>query len=133
MPYKVDTDRIKLSDTQDRRRKITDVQREEICTLYENGHSIRSIARQYGVYPRTISIICKPETLATLREYTREHWREFQQPKEQRTAATRETRRYRQSVLKVDSDNTDNADNTDNTEGNDSTDNSNTIPNKVNK
>lgn len=106
MPYKVDTDRIKLSDTQDRRRKITDEQREEIRTLYENGHSIRSIARQYGVYPRTISVICKPETLATLREYTREHWREFQQPKEQRTTATRETRRYRQSVLSGNTDST---------------------------
>lgn len=118
MPYKVDTDRIKLSDTQDRRRKITDAQREEIRTLYENGHSIRSIARQYGVYPRTISIICKSKTRAALREYTREHWREFQQSKEQRTAATRETRRYWQSVLSGNAD---------------STAYSNTIPNKVNK
>lgn len=118
MPYKVDTDRIKLSDTQDRRRKITDAQREEIRTLYENGHSIRSIARQYGVYPRTISVICKPDTRAALREYTKEHWREFQQSKERRTVAIRDTRRYRQSVLSKDAD---------------STTYSNTIPNKVNK
>ena len=118
MPYKVDTDRIKLSDTQDRRRKITDEQREEIRTLYANGRSIRSIARQYCVYPRTISVICKPETRTALHEYTKEHWREFQQPKERRTAATRETRRYRQSVL---SGNVDNPAY------------SNTIPTKVNK
>lgn len=99
MPYRVDKDHIKLSDTQDRRRKITDEQREEIKILYDAGHSIRSIARQYGVYPRTISVICKPEARATLHEYTKEHWREFQQPKERRTAATRETRRYRQRIL----------------------------------
>lgn len=128
MPYKVDTDRIKLSDTQDRRRKITDEQRDEIRTLYANGRSIRSIARQYGVYPRTISIICKPETRAALREYTKEHWREFQQPKERRTAAIRETRRYRQRVL---NDNSDSAEYS-NT-ASDSTHYSNTIPDKVNK
>lgn len=118
MPYKVDTDRIKLSDTQDRRRKITDEQREEIRTLYANGRSIRSIARQYCVYPRTISVICKPETRAALHEYTKEHWREFQQPKERRTAAIRETRRYRHRVLN---------------DALDRTHYSNTIPNKVNK
>ena len=128
MPYKVDTDRIKLSDTQDRRRKITDEQREEIRTLYANGHSIRSIARQYGVYPRTISIICKPETRAASREYTKEHWREFQHPKERRTAATRETRRYRQRILNSAPDGVEYS----NT-ASDSTHYSNTIPNKVNK
>lgn len=99
MPYRVDSEHIKLSDTQDRRRKISDAQREEIKLLYENGHSIRSIARQYSVTPRTISVICKPETLATLRAYTREHWHEFRQPKEYRAAAARDTRRYRQRVL----------------------------------
>lgn len=128
MPYKVDTDSIKLSDTQDRRRKITDEQRDEIRTLYANGHSIRSIARQYCVYPRTISIICKPETRAALREYTKEHWREFQQPKERRTAAIRETRRYRQRVL---NDTPDSAEYSNTIE--DSTLYSNTIPDKVNK
>ena len=128
MPYKVDTDRIKLSDTQDRRRKITDEQREEIRILYANGRSIRSIARQYCVYPRTISVICKPETRAALREYTKEHWREFQQPKERRTAATRETRRYRQRVLNSAPDGVEYS----NT-ASDSTLYSNTIPDKVNK
>ena len=128
MPYKVDTDRIKLSDTQDRRRKITDEQREEIRILYANGRSIRSSARQYCVDPRTISVICKPETRAALREYTKEHWHEFQQPKERRTAATRETRRYRQRILNsapdcVEYSNT----------ASDSTQYSNTIPDKVNK
>lgn len=128
MPYKVDTDRIKLSDTQDRRRKITDKQRDEIRTLYANGCSIRSIARQYCVYPRTISVICKPETRAALREYTKEHWREFQQPKERRTAATRETRRYRQRVLNDTPDSTHYSNTIE-----DSTHYSNTIPDKVNK
>ena len=128
MPYKVDTDHIKLSDTQDRRRKITDEHREEIRTLYANGHSIRSIARQYGVYPRTISIICKPETRAALHEYTKEHWREFQQPKERRTAATRETRRYRQRILNSAPDGVEYSNTV-----SDSTLYSNTIPNKVNK
>lgn len=128
MPYKVDTDRIKLSDTQDRRRKITDEQREEIRILYANGHSIRSIARQYCVYPRTISVICKPETRAALHEYTKEHWREFQQPKERRTAATRETRRYRHRVLSSAPDGVEYSNTV-----SDSIHYSNTIPDKVNK
>lgn len=45
----------------DRRRKLTDEQRDEIKALYAKGRSKRSLGKQYGVYDSTIDLIINPE------------------------------------------------------------------------
>lgn len=58
MPYK--SEKIKISSTEyDRRRKLTDEDKEEIKQLV--GMSIRGIARMYGVDKRLIQFILYPE------------------------------------------------------------------------
>ena len=60
MPYKCE--KIKLSETQDRRTKLTAAQREEIAEKYATGnYSQRQLARDYSVSRRLITFIIDPE------------------------------------------------------------------------
>ena len=97
MPYKSES--IPLHGLQDRRRKLTDEQRKEICDLYETGkYSSRQLADVFGVSKRTILIIVNPNCAETARAYRKAHWKEFQHSREERTTAAREHRRYKQSL-----------------------------------
>lgn len=59
MPYK--SENLKLSETQDRRRKLTDDQKEEIKRIYESGVcGTRPLAKQFGVSRSTIQVIVNP-------------------------------------------------------------------------
>lgn len=60
MPYK--SSKIKLQGLQDRRRKLTDEQKEEIKELYATGNiGQRPLAEQFGVSRSLIQIIVNPE------------------------------------------------------------------------
>lgn len=100
MPYKIETDKIKLPRHLDRRVKLTDEQREEIKELHKRWISQRALARQFKVSRRLISFIVHPEKLERARELYKERrkdWRYYD--REKHTKQIRETRRYRQSVL----------------------------------
>lgn len=97
MPFKSSS--IKLSDTQDRRRKLTDQQKTEIAALYEKGGcSWKSLADKYGVSKRTIGIIVSERAKNTIKKYNKEHWREHQQKGEDWAKVIREHRRYKQEL-----------------------------------
>lgn len=97
MPYK--SEQIRLQGLQDRRRKLTDEQRKEIRDLYETGnYSLRQLAEVFAVSKRTILITVNPDSAETARAYRKAHWKEFQHSREERTTATREHRRYKQSL-----------------------------------
>lgn len=97
MPYK--SEKLKLNDNQDRRRKLTDSQREEIRTLYRSGsHSWNSLANQYGVSKGTIGSIVSEVRQSSIRVYNKDHWREKQLTREQHNEAVRKTRRYKQEL-----------------------------------
>lgn len=100
MPYKHESEHIKLTGLQDRRRKLTDEQYIEIREKREQGKSLMYLAREYGVSKKLILLIVNPESKRKQDEYIKSHWREFKQSKEYCTRAARETRRYKQELMR---------------------------------
>lgn len=97
MPYK--SEKIKLKPTQDRRRKLTDEDIEEIKKLYvPNVFGTQKIANMFGVSKRTIQLIVSPQVKETVQRYRKEHWREFQRKGEEWNKTMREHRRYKQEL-----------------------------------
>lgn len=97
MPYKSET--IPLRGLQDRRRKLTDEQKQLINEEYKTGSwSLNKLAQRFGVSKKTILLIVNPESAEKAKQYRKENWKEFQRSKEERTKATREYRRYKQSL-----------------------------------
>jgi len=72
MPYKIDTQHIKLPKELDRRRKLTDDDRAEIFHYWSEWQSIRQLARDYNVSRRTIEFEIYPERLAKCKEQYKE-------------------------------------------------------------
>ena len=97
MPYK--SEKIKLKETQDRRKRLTTEQRNEIKELYGTGHySLNDLARQYGVSKKTILLIVNKESAERAKEYRKEHWKEWQRKGEEHAEAIKKTRRYKQEL-----------------------------------
>ena len=97
MPYK--SERIKLAPHQDRRRKLTDEQKEEIKRLYATGLiGQRPLAEQFGVSRSLIQIIVNPEIAEKKKQRIKEHWRDYRPSKEEWAATMREHRHYKQGL-----------------------------------
>lgn len=99
MPYKFETEKIKLPREKDRRVKLTATQRQEIRDNLD-GLSNRALAAKYGVSKRLIQFIRHPERQAknlldrqarggSMQYYDKDEWRE----------TMREHRRYKAAVL----------------------------------
>lgn len=99
MPRK--SDKIKLSPEQDRRRKLTDEQKEEILHRYKIGDgSQRSLAREYGVSRALIQIIVNPNIREAKRQRIKEHWRDYRPCKEEWAKIMKEHRQYKHNLYK---------------------------------
>lgn len=97
LPYKSES--IRLQGLQDRRRKLTDEQKELIKEMYATGNwSLKKLGDQFRVNKKTILLLVNPNSANKAKEYSKENWKEFQGTKEERTRATREHRRYKQSL-----------------------------------
>ena len=97
MPYV--SEKIKLSETQDRRRKLTDAQKEEIRQIYaKGGIGAGTLAKQYGVSKSTVQIIVNPERAAKVKQRNKEHWRDYRPSNEDWAAIIREHRHYKQNL-----------------------------------
>lgn len=97
MPYK--SEKIKLSETQDRRRKLTKEQKEEIKAIYATGVcGTRPLAKQFGVSRSLIQIIVNPNIAQKRKEYTKNNWAKYKTTKEERAEIQREHRRYKQEL-----------------------------------
>lgn len=100
MPYKIDTLKIKLPRDKDRRIKISDAQRQEIINS-KGKISIHELSRLYGVSRRLIQFILYPERLELNKKDRQDRGGSKQYyNKDKNTKAVRETRRYRQEVLR---------------------------------
>lgn len=98
MPYK--SEKIKLSGLQDRRKKLTDMQREEIKNLYGTGlYSLNGLAKRFNVSKKTILLIVNKESAERAKQYRKENWREWQRTTEERNEAIKKTRKYKQSLM----------------------------------
>lgn len=92
-------DKIKLNQNQDRRVKLTQEQKEQIRDLYNGGgHSLNSLAKQFGVSKKTILLIVNPESKAKNDEYIKNHWKDYYD-KEEHTQAMKNTRNYKRDLL----------------------------------
>lgn len=97
MPYK--SEKIRLLETQDRRRKLTTEQQKEIRTLYATGlYSWNQLAGMYKCSKSRIGQIVNPEMEAKVKARLKEHWRDYQQKGEIWNETVREHRSYKQSL-----------------------------------
>ena len=97
MPYI--SEKMKLSETQDRRRKLTTENLEEIRSLYETGlYSWNQLARMYGCSKSRIGQIVNPERDAKVKARMKEHWKDYQQKGEEWNSTQREHRKYKQQL-----------------------------------
>ena len=99
MPYIHETNHIKLTELQDRRRKLTDEQKAQIIRLRDEGLSLMKLAKEFEVSKKLILLIVNPESKAKNDKYIKDNWREFQQTKEERNEAIKKTRRYKQELF----------------------------------
>lgn len=98
MPYTHEVNHIKLVGLQDRRRKLTDEQKAEIIRLRDEGWSLMKLAKKFEVSKRSILLIVNPESKAKRDQYIKDHWREFQQTREEHNEAVKKTRQHRQAL-----------------------------------
>lgn len=99
MPYK--SEKIKLNELQDRRKRLTDEQREEIRELYGTGsYSLNDLARMFHVSKKTVLLIVNKESAKKAKEYRKEHWREWQRKGEEWNEIVRKHRAYKQELYK---------------------------------
>ena len=97
MPYK--SEKIKLKETQDRRKRLTTEQREKIKELYGTGcYSLNDLAKQYSVSKKTILLIVNEKSAERAKKYRKEHWKEWQRKGEKHNKAIKNTRKYKQSL-----------------------------------
>lgn len=99
MPYK--TEKLRLPPELDRRRKLTDEQRDEIKHKYSTGlYSLNGLAKEYSVSKKTVLLIVNPESKDKNDRRIKEHWKDYAPTKSERNAIMREHRAYKNKVLK---------------------------------
>ena len=99
MPYK--SEKIKLKGMQDRRKRLTDEQREEIKRLYGTAcYSLNDLAKRFDVSKKTILLIVNENSAEKAKQYRKEYWREWQRTGEEWNETVRKYRRYKQSLYK---------------------------------
>ena len=99
MPYK--SEKIKLEGLQDRRKRLTDGQREEIKELYGTGfYSLNDLAKKFNVSKKTILLIVNKESADRAKQYRKENWKEWKGTKEEHREAIKKTRRYKHQLYK---------------------------------
>ncbi len=97
MPYK--SEKIKLPPTKDRRRKLTDEQKEEIRLIYADGKvGTRPLAKQFGVSRSLIQIIVNPDIAERKKQYVKDHWRDYRPSKKDWAETMKEHRHYKQEL-----------------------------------
>lgn len=97
MPYK--SEAIRLDPSLDRRRKLTDEDKREILRIYKTGVcGMRPLAKQFGVSRATIQIIVNPARAESVKQYRKEHWRDYKPTKEEWAATMREHRQYKHKL-----------------------------------
>lgn len=99
MPYK--SEKIKLNETQDRRKRLTTEQRKEIEELYGTGnYSLNNLAKMFQVSKKTILLIVNKESAEKAKQYRKEHWKEWQRTGEEWNETIKKTRKYKQELYK---------------------------------
>lgn len=99
MPYIAES--IKLPPKYDRRRKLSEEQKDTIRHKYSTGmYSLRTLAEEYHVSKKSILLIVNPESKRKNDECIKEHWRDYVPSKEEHACIMREHRHYKHNLRK---------------------------------
>lgn len=97
LPYK--SERMKLPENLDRRRKLTNEQKEIIKHKYATGsYSLQKLANEYMVSKKTILLIVNPESKRKNDQHIKDHWREYNCTGEERNKIMTEFRHRKQQL-----------------------------------
>lgn len=97
MPYK--SEKIRLPEHLDRRRKLTTEQKDEIKHKYSTGlYSLNGLAKEYSVSKKTVLLIVNPESKRKNDERIKEHWKDYQPTRKESNAIATEHRKYKQKL-----------------------------------
>ena len=98
MPSKVD--KIKLTEKQDRRIKLSQEQKQDIYNLYHNVglYSLNDLAKQYNVSKKTILLIVNKDSKLNNDNYNKNRWKIYYN-KEKRKKAMQSTRKYKKELM----------------------------------
>ena len=100
-PYKK-AQTIPLEGMLDRRRRLTDQDKEKIRELYATGkYGHRPLARMFHVSRSLIRIIVDPARAEKVKDRMKAHWRDYTRNKEKHAAAIRGTRNYKYGLYKA--------------------------------
>ena len=98
MPYR--SERIRLPESLDRRRRLSDADKAEILRRYKaGGCSLQSLATEYGCSKKSVLLIVNPESKARNDKRIKEHWRDYVPGKNERNKIAREHRAYKHGLM----------------------------------
>ncbi|MBE6894228.1 MAG: hypothetical protein E7483_01275 [Ruminococcaceae bacterium] len=95
------SEKMKLSESQDRRRRLSTEQKNSVRTEYSTGLiSQRALAKKYGVSRSLIAILVNPERAEKVKQRGKENWKKYhdQYTKDEWARIMREHRNYKQSL-----------------------------------
>lgn len=93
-------DRYTVGQAHDKRRKLTEEQKEEIKKKYNTRiYSYRTLAEEYEVSKRTINNIINPVTAQKSKDRIKAHWRDYQQHGEEWAKTMKKHRQYKKELL----------------------------------
>ena len=89
------SDKLRIPKNLDRRRKLSDEEKDEIREKYKTGTtSHRRLAKEYNVSQKSIFLIVNPEGREKEREYQKLHWKD-KYDKVKHNESIRKTRAYK--------------------------------------
>lgn len=99
MPYK--SEKIKLKGLQDRRKRLTNEQREAIKELYGTGlYSLNDLAKKFNVSKKTVLLIVNKDSAERAKQYRKENWKQWQRKGQEHNEAIKKTRHYKNELYK---------------------------------
>lgn len=100
IPYIFEKEKLKLTEKQDRRIKLTLAQKDFIRVLYsQGGNSLNALAKKFGVSKKTILLIVNPESKKKNDERIKNHWKDYYD-KEKLSKAQKQTRQYKADLFR---------------------------------
>lgn len=96
MPYKMEIEKIKLNENQDRRIKLTSDKKKEIRRLYHEvgGYSLNDLAKIYKVSKKTILITVNEKYRKKEIEMRKGNWKKYYD-KKKHCESIQKTRKYK--------------------------------------
>lgn len=95
------SENIRLPPEYDRRRRLTDDQKDEIKHKYSTGlYSLNNLAKEYSVSKKTVMLIVNSESKRKNDERIKEYWRDYQPTSDERNKIMREYRQYKRNLHK---------------------------------